>query len=392
MPSRRSFIVASSLSAAASLTDAVPVSGAAVSDDAAFVRLRGALVLSGGGARGSYEAGVIAALVRAAKIDDRVKLPGIDIVCGASIGTLNGWFVATGQYTRLSQVWATIGNEQIFQIKTRYRALTTPSSGVLTRIAQVVLLERGLTTNEQGLLDGERVAQWVRRNVDPTTPLVVPLVFTVTSLARQTGVVYYRLPPYQVTAARASAIAAIHSTVGPDVDVREATDDVLHEAIRASSAIPVFFDAVTLPGPAGPDQFIDGGIADNTPVDVARALAEHIQVILVEPARVSAKRFPSALDVGVAAFGIAQRRVTENALRAAVVETQAKRLLSATTAEAAGFRNALYDVDISYIRPDRALPADLPDFDRQDLMDKTTEVGFADGTRGFQPFRLPNAP
>jgi hypothetical protein len=61
-------------------------------------RLGGALVLSGGGARGAYEAGAITALVETHGIKDGEKLPGIDVVCGASIGAINGWLVAAAQY------------------------------------------------------------------------------------------------------------------------------------------------------------------------------------------------------------------------------------------------------------------------------------------------------
>jgi predicted acylesterase/phospholipase RssA len=390
--SRKSFLVAASASAVAPLSLAAPAAAAVQSStSAAFMRLPGALVLSGGGARGAYEAGVIDALVRGAGVGEGVTLPGVDVVCGSSIGTLNAWFVATGAYARLRAVWATVGNDDLFAIKHRYRAVAEPSSGVATRIAEALELERGLVTNVQGILDGGRVAAWIRRNVDPATPLIVPFVFTVTSLSRQTGVLYYRLPPYQNTAARESAIAAIHHTVAPDVDVRQATDDALHEAIRASAAIPVLFDAVTLPGPNGPDQFIDGGIADNTPVDVARALAHHIRVILVDPVTPPARSYPNAAAIAFAAFGIAQRRVTDNALRAAIIETQAKRLLSADSPAGTAFRETLYDVDVSYIRPAGALPAGVGDFDRQDLLAQPVRAGNADGARGFTPVVTPSA-
>jgi predicted acylesterase/phospholipase RssA len=385
--SRKSLLMIATASAAASIVR-TPAFGAGPIEGSAFTRLSGALVLSGGGARGAYQAGVIEALARVAGIGDGEVLPGVDVVFGTSIGTLNAWFIVTGQYARLRQLWSTIGSYELFRLKRRYRALTRPSSGVFTRVVEALSLERHLQTDEQGMLDGDRVAQWIRTNIDTTAPLLVPFVFTVTSLQRQTCVLYYRVPAHQDTSTRASAIAAIHATAGPDVDVREATDDVLHEAIRASAAMPMLFDAVRLPGPAGIDQCIDGSIADDVAVDVARAIAQHVRVIFVEPPNITQHLYANAMDVGFAALNIAQRRFTENALRAAIIETEAKRLLTATTPASAAFADSLYDVDVSYIQPDSTLPANVPDFDRQDLLDRTLALGFADGMRGFQPYHL----
>ena len=59
-------------------------------------------MLSGGGARGAYQAGVIEGLRRAAEVVDGQPLPGIGVVCGTSIGAR---FVATAQYTKLGELW-----------------------------------------------------------------------------------------------------------------------------------------------------------------------------------------------------------------------------------------------------------------------------------------------
>jgi NTE family protein len=386
MISRKALLIAASAGAAATIVRASPAFGASLIDGEKFVRLPGALVLSGGGARGAYEAGVIEALAGAAGVTDGKALPGVDLVCGTSIGALNAWFVVTGQYARLRQLWSTVGSYDLFRLKRRYAALTRPSSGVITRIVEALSLERHLQTDEQGMLDGDRVGQWIRTNIDLTMPLLTPLVFTTTSLMSQSTVMYYRLPLNYDTTARASAIAGIHSTAGADIDVREATDDVLHEAIRASAAMPMLFDAVKLPCSRGVDQCIDGSIADNTPIDIARALAQHVRVIFVEPPIVRPRPYASAIDVGFAAFTIAQRRVTENALRAAIVETDAKRLLTASTPASVAFRDSLLDVDVSYVQPADPLPADVPDFNRQDLMDRTLALGYADGMHGFRSY------
>ncbi|MHB8461421.1 MAG: patatin-like phospholipase family protein, partial [Vulcanimicrobiaceae bacterium] len=99
--------------AAAALLTTSPAIAASKNDGPLSVpsplrRNRTALVLSGGGARGAYEAGIIEELARNGGVRDGQPLAPFKIICGTSIGALNGWFVATGQYTKLRNLWATI--------------------------------------------------------------------------------------------------------------------------------------------------------------------------------------------------------------------------------------------------------------------------------------------
>src|ERR1700722_19684056 len=60
-----------------------------------------ALVLSGGGARGAYQAGLACALAERSGVQDGQPLAPYGLICGTSIGALNAWFIATGQYSAL---------------------------------------------------------------------------------------------------------------------------------------------------------------------------------------------------------------------------------------------------------------------------------------------------
>lgn len=62
------------------------------------------LCLVGGGAKGSYEAGVIRALH-----DRGIKF---DSVSGTSIGAINGYFIYTGNVEKLTEMWINIQNIQ----------------------------------------------------------------------------------------------------------------------------------------------------------------------------------------------------------------------------------------------------------------------------------------
>src|SRR5580700_11920465 len=134
MIERRSFLCALGASALA-----LPLLGASAAN-ATDQPLERALVLSGGGARGAYEAGVIGALAAIGAVSDGSPLLPYEIVCGASIGALNGWFVATGQYTKLRELWYGISGQNLMHAKPQYAALRDPESGVLNRAAALVSL------------------------------------------------------------------------------------------------------------------------------------------------------------------------------------------------------------------------------------------------------------
>ncbi len=384
---RNDFLAALGAVGATSLLGAAPAPVAPFGDLVPD-RSDAALVLSGGGARGAYEAGIVQGLVEQHGIADGTALP-FHIVCGTSIGSLVGWFAATGQYTKLRTLWATIAARDIFRIKRKYAATARASSGVGTRIYEVLRLAQGLVTNERGILDGDVLERYIEEIVDPSVPVLVPFLFTATNLDYQRGEYFYRLPFLPTQAERDAAVARLRATISPDIVIRPATDAVLRPAIRASSALPVLFDPVRLPGVDGtPQDYIDGGIADNTPIDAARAFAKSVYTVLVDPAVEPRLDPKSALDVGVAAFGIAQKRLFDASLRAAFLETRGKRLFpqSAGTPQQRAFAASVFDVDLFVHRPANVLELKVPDFDKQPLIDAAYALGRSDARTGWAPF------
>jgi NTE family protein len=69
------------------------------------------LVLSGGGAKGAYEAGVAAAFVSRG-------LP-IRLVAGSSAGALNAAMIADGRLDRLEALWRGLSRDRIYALRTR---------------------------------------------------------------------------------------------------------------------------------------------------------------------------------------------------------------------------------------------------------------------------------
>ena len=68
-----------------------------------------ALVLSGGGAKGAYEAGVASALLE--------RGAPIRLVAGSSAGALNAAMIADGRVDRLELVWRSITREQVYALR-----------------------------------------------------------------------------------------------------------------------------------------------------------------------------------------------------------------------------------------------------------------------------------
>jgi predicted acylesterase/phospholipase RssA len=374
-----------------SLLAAAPAAGslAPPSGGNADIRVDRALVLSGGGARGAYQAGIIDAMVKAQGLRDGEPLPGVDVVCGTSIGAINGWFIATAQYTALWKLWTTIANQHLFRLKHTYRLLDDPGAGVIDRTYAALALEVGLVTDVRAIYDSAPIEQWIDAYVNPAKPVLIPLVIMATNLDKQRGEVFYRLPFTPSPATAATAARNLTLTVGTSVVVREATDAILRSALRASSAIPVLLDPVKIADEAGiTNEYIDGGITNNTPIDVARALARRADVILMDPDGDVGPPPKNALEVGVASFGIAQHRILESSLRSAYLETLGKRTAltrSGSTVPHALLRN-LFDVDLYTIQPASVLPVDVTGFDDQVNVNRTYDRGFADGLAGFTPY------
>ena len=401
--SRRSF-----LSSAGPLAAAAPLAGLAQnlplppgeSSDHPN-RLRQALVLSGGGARGAYQAGIIDYLRLSRQIPDGAPLAPYGFVAGTSIGALNGYFVATGQYSLLRQLWYSIAEQDVIRLKPDYAKIPNIDSGIGTRVAAAMRLALGLATDSTGVLDGEHLRAWMARYIDPSRPVVMPFVWTVTNLTKQSPEFFFLVNTELTPQERELAVAAIRLTVGPRAVLREATPAILIDSLRASAAIPIAFDPVILPGAdaGGTYAYVDGGVTANTPVGVARAAATRIDVVLLDPP-LQNTQVKDALDVGIAVFGAMQRRILEADLRAAYLETYGKRALERVRARAERialanhidttpvdqFQATLFDTDIYQVQPTAVLPVGIVGFDDRENIYKTFKLGFEAARTGFTPY------
>ncbi len=395
MIERRTFLGALS---AASLGRALLATPAAAASPAATPKpLERALVLSGGGARGAYEAGIISGLAGKAAVGDGQPLAPYGITCGTSIGALNGWFVATGQYTQLRELWSGIASQNLLKLKPQFAALRNAQSGVGNRLMAAIRLI-GLTKNEPAVLESQPVLDWIERHIDSQRPLVMPLVWAVTNLTTQRPEYFFARPPGSPKALPQRLVHSLQLTLGPNTAVREITVDLLHRALFASAAIPLAFDPVELPGPDGtPNLYVDGGVASNSAVAIAHSVARAADIVLMDPPFEPQTAYEDAVAIAFGAYGTMQRKILEIEMRDTYFQSVARRAYSrlgfsnqrlSTTEQAhlARFMSTVPETDLFYTRPKSELPLGVVSFNDQKAIAEAFQIGYDDAARGFTPY------
>lgn len=230
---------------------------------------RRALVLSGGGARGAYAAGVIRYILDELS-EELGKAPQFDILCGSSVGAINAaWLGATierpdysGQ--RLWYLWKRMRLSEAVQVS---------GSNVVTMLTQ---LAREAPLN---LPDGQTLSLL---NTGFFTDLIrkeLPLK----QISRNIADGYFHtmtVTATEVHTGRATTfVQSDTSTLPPwtrDPRRRAVSSRITSEIVLASAAIPVLFPSVRI----GSRWYFDGGLRQNTPIAPAiRMGAEKVLVI-----------------------------------------------------------------------------------------------------------------
>lgn len=244
-------------------------------NDSTQARPRRALVLSGGGARGAYEAGVLRFLFE--ELPERLgHAPRIDIVSGTSVGAIHACFVAATAHlgrergAQLANVWEQLALSDLFG-SALGEVLRLPR-----RILSTVRSPRALRKGEPpdrlyGLLNTEHLEQivrsaipWnqIRRNVG--TGKILAASVAATEIATGRAVVF-------LDALERNEAAWSHD---PSMVARPVKLGPAHAL--ASAAIPILFPAVRI----GQTYYADGGLRVNTPLaPVLRLGADRVLVI-----------------------------------------------------------------------------------------------------------------
>jgi predicted acylesterase/phospholipase RssA len=354
-------------------------------------RCEAALVLSGGGACGAYEAGVIEGLANAAGVRDGEALPGFNVVIGTSIGAINGWFVATAQYSALRRAWQEVSASALFRPKRRYAALGNPSSGFLSRIVESLSMLSSLNRTMDGIFDSGPIKDWIRTKVDPNQRPVLPFYFNAADICNMRAAYFYVAGPGTDTDMRESLTCSIEAVSGMAA-ATQAAGTMLHDALYASIALPLLLDPIKLRVGGMDGLFVDGGSCDNSAIDIARVLACRVNVILGDPAEIQFNP-QNAVDAGFGSFNLLQRRALDASLRSAYFETAGKRLFqpSATRSDQRAYLDSVFDADLGIMRPATVIGAGYGDFHDPAKLLASYELGVRDASQGWAPYVLPSS-
>lgn len=283
---------------------------------------RTAVVLSGGGARGAYEAGVLYYVVE--KLPQRIgRRVRFDIISGTSVGAIHACFLAghageTGALAGLVEIWRRFEIEKILRF-TPFRLLSLPARLLgIGRRARPVPAER------------------------PSAPMRIPGVLDFTPLERVIlDSVPWRRIPEKIRSGEVDAVAVAATQVKTGntvifVENREGRVDrwardpfVVALAARlgpehamASSAIPLLFPAMRI----GRDFYCDGSLRLNTPLSPALRLgADRVLVIGLHHPRPPGEPAPEVAETSVASPAFLAGKVL-NALLLDRVDYDADRL------------------------------------------------------------------
>lgn len=227
-------------------------------------------MLSGGGARGAYEVGVLRYLRE--ELPRRLGYaPRLDIVCGTSVGAINAAYIAAtaddpqAQAARLAAHWRSLSLPSVLQF----------GAGDLLRAGQLLIGRAAAPAPGQigdgGLLNTAGLQRFVVRRVpwraiagNLAAGHLEALSVSCTHVTSGRTVVFVErrgggLPPWS----RDPFVRAQAATIGP-------------HHVLASAAIPVLFPAVPVDGAF----HCDGGLRQNTPLSPALRLgADRVLVI-----------------------------------------------------------------------------------------------------------------
>jgi NTE family protein len=222
-----------------------------------------ALVLSGGGARGAYEVGVLSYLYGELTRMRGGAVPRVDVICGTSVGAINGCYLAAHMadpvsgVKRLVDLWTSIAFEQVLRFDLR-QAMRLPQ--VLRGGAQAT-----------GLFDVQPMIDLVTREISwkmvgrsLRRGLLRGLSVSATEIGTgRTTLFMDTAPDVPLPVGLGARVVVERQLIGP-------------QHALASAAIPLVFPPVRI----GSSLYCDGGLRQNTPIAPAIRLgAERILVV-----------------------------------------------------------------------------------------------------------------
>ena len=198
-----------------------------------------AVVLSGGGAKGAYEAGVWKALRKL-----HIKY---QIVTGTSIGALNGMMMTQNEFYKCIRLWKTINYDILYD---NFKKINNSKEMYLEYLNKIT----------EGGIDTKKIEQLINNNYNPQKLYNSKIAF---------GVVSFNLSTRKV----------VNST-----KTNTRPDKLKKYILASATCFPVF-----KPVKVGNDLLVDGGYYDNLPINLAIELGA-TEIIAVDLGSIGLKR------------------------------------------------------------------------------------------------------
>lgn len=332
-----------------------------------------ALILGGGAARGAFEAGVAQALC---------EREDFDIVCGTSIGAVNGALVAQGDAARLRETWATMSARDITKLRPELavaealgRHLAGLGRGSLgarlthARDALASLPKIGRLAGiakAKGLFDRRNIRDAVASGA-VFAALRRTFIASVTNLSTGSAESFAFFPD-----GAAASAATFYASEG---DARPMTAENYIDAICASAALPPAFEPVDIRCEDGVVRtFADGAYTNNTPIRQAidAGATEITLVMLSHPGLRSKDHTVRSLGHVVA--------ITLEASTERMLELDLKLARRINDQVYRGFGDGKRFVDIRVIAPSVPLSLNGMAFNNQIAIDRVFAQGYVDGS------------
>ncbi|HET8935388.1 MAG TPA: patatin-like phospholipase family protein [Polyangiales bacterium] len=230
------------------------------------------IVLSGGGARGAYEAGVVAGIMEVL----RPRRAPFDVLCGTSVGGLNAAYLASHAHLPDMNAAGLISQWQALELSRHLRLDMRGLLGVSRTFSEHKPLKDRAPANMpryagRSLLDAgalEAVVQnavnWSHLHHNVQTGRVRALIIAALQIGTGTTTLFAEVAP------------GVEYRAGRDRRRTPVVDAIRPDHVLASAAIPLMFPARRV----GSEYYCDGGVRFNTPIAPAiRAGARRLVVI-----------------------------------------------------------------------------------------------------------------
>jgi len=288
--------------------------------------MKNALILSGGGAKAAYEAGVVQSL-------NHLEL-SFDIVTGTSSGAFNAALIAGNQQTQLLDLWRNITASDIYRLRIPLWLAFLIPSGLIYWIVN----------SKKAIYDNQPFLKLLQNTIDfkKITESQIHLIIIADDLVSKKRVTFTNKTLIRNNSQKSLAIPL--------------TEKNIIDAILASVPIPGLF----APFQINQHMLVDGGLTHNAPIGAAiDAGADRLYCILNSPVRPRISQISTIPDIVNTSLDM----MITSMMESDILEARLKNLVTGKK-----------HVDIQVIRPLKALPPDTLEFNPEKI-EEAIKVG-----------------